>query len=279
MLAFLRKQPMWRYRGLIRQLTARDLKVRYKVSVLGFFWSLLRPLLTIAVLAAVFTILDMDSTRYNVSYPALLLATYMPWFFFAAAFLEGTQSVLGNAHLVKKVYCPRAVFPASVVASNLINFLLSMVVMAPLLYLCFDVTPTWALLQLPLVIACHTLFLLGLCFALSMLNVLYRDTQQIVEFLAFVWFYVSPVLYDSYEIYGRFGKTAWLYFLNPMAGLLEWYRYCLLASNLQTTDALAPLNQMTFRFAIPYAIIASILTAFGGYALLRRFEARAVDEL
>ena len=279
MIQWLRNQPMWRYRGLLRQLTARDLKVRYKVSVLGFFWSLLRPLLTIGVLAAVFSILDLESTRYDVSYPALLLATYMPWFFFSASFLEGTQSLLGNAHLAKQVYCPRAVFPASVVTSNLINFLLSMVVMVPLLYLCFDAAPTWALLQLPFVIAFHTLFLLGLCLALSTLNVLFRDTQQIVEFLVLAWFYVSPVLYDSFEIYSRFGSSSWVYFLNPMAGLLEWYRYCLLASNLQISADMAPLNQITFWFAIPYAAVISILIAFAGYALMRRLEIRAVDEL
>ncbi len=279
MIQWLRNQPMWRYRGLVRQLTARDLKVRYKVSVLGFFWSLLRPLLTIGVLAAVFSILNLESTRYGIAYPTLLLATYMPWFYFSASLLEGTQSLLGNAHLAKKVYCPRAVFPTSVVASNLINFLLSMAVMVPIIYLFDKTTPTWALLQLPIVIVFHTFFLLGLCLALSTLNVLFRDTQQIIEFFVLVWFYLSPVLYDAFEIFSRYGTQSWLYFLNPMAGLLEWYRYCLLASHLQTTPEMAPLNQITFQFGVPYAALVSLIVFFAGYWTMRKLETRAVDEL
>lgn len=271
--------PLWRYRGVVRQLAARDLKVRYKVSVLGFFWSLLRPLLTIAVLAAVFIMLGLKSTRYEVAFPALLLASYMPWFYFSAALLEGVQSLLANAHLVKKVYCPRAVFPGAVVLANLINFALAMAVLIPLLYIAFEARPGWALLQLPLVVAFHTAFLLGLCFMLSALNVVYRDLTQITEFVVFVWFYLSPVLYDSFEAYDRFGARAWLYFLNPMAGILEWYRYSLLASRLQTGGEMAAFNHMTFYFAIPYAAAASIVMLAVGYVFLRRWETRAVDEL
>lgn len=279
MIDWLRSQPLWRYRGLVRQLAARDLKTRYKVSVLGFFWSLLRPLLTIAVLAAVFSILKLESTRYGAAYPALLLAAYMPWFYFSAALLEGTQSLLSNAHLAKKVYCPRAVYPLSVVAAHFINFIFAMAVTLPIVYLAFAVAPSWALIQLPLAIGFTTLFLMGLCFALSVLNVLFRDTTQIVEFVAFVWFYLSPVLYDTFEIYDRLGATgAWLYFLNPMAGLLEWHRYALLASSLRH-EGLAELNQITFLFGIPYAAVMSVAVFIGGYALMRRLESRAVDEL
>lgn len=271
---------LWRYRRLVRQLAARDLKARYKVSVLGFFWSLLRPLLTIVVLSAIFSgILHLESKSYNAQFFVILLATYMPWFYFSSALLEGTQSLISNAHLVQKVYCPRAVFPASVVLSNLINFFFSLLVVFPILYLLTPIHPTWALLQLPFVILIHTLFLFGLCLAASVLNVLFRDTTQIVEFAAFVWFYLSPVLYDVYEVYDKVQSAYWLYFLNPMAGILEWYRYSLLASHIDTSAELAPLRSVIFRGAIPYACVVSVAIFVLGFVLHKRLESRAVDAM
>lgn len=283
-------KDVWNYRQLILQLAKRDLKSRYKVSVLGFFWSLLRPLLTIIVLAAVFSSLQFESTRYNVTYPVLLLAVYMPWFFFSSAVLEATTSLLANANLVKKVYCPRAIFPVSVVLANLVNFGFSLVVLFPLLYLGTSIKPSWTLLQLPFLIAIHTLFLLGLSFLTSITNVLYRDTMQITEFVVFVWFYISPVLYDIFTLSTVFVHSnrllPGLYFLNPMAGILEWYRYVLLSSTMNTslpdpelTAHLTSINQIIFSFGIPYAIVISIAIFFLGYYLFKKVETRAVDEL
>ena len=270
-------RELWTYRGLIRQLAVRDLKARYKVSVLGFFWSLLRPLLTIAVLAAVFSSLDFKSDRYAVPYAVLLLTSYMPWFFFSTAWLEGTQSILGNAQLVKKVYCPRAVFPTAVVLANLVNFAFSFVVLLPVLFWVAPVTPTWAFLELPLVILTHTAFLLGLCFITSIMHVLYRDTSQIVEFLVFVWFYLSPVLYDVHEVFQRTSLTyAQVYCLNPMVGLIEWYRYVLLASSLRPPG---PVDGYSTHYVVTYAILFSLSVLILGYYLLKKLESRAVDEL
>ncbi len=283
-------RELWKFRFLIRQLAVRDLKARYKVSVLGFFWSLLRPLLTMVILAAVFSMLDFDSSTYAVPYYVLLFASYMPWFFLSSALLEGTQSLISNAHLVKKVYCPRAVFPSAVGLSNLINFLFSLAVVLPVLYLATPAQPTFLLLQLPLVILVNTVLLLGLCYAASVINVLYRDTTQIVEFLVFVWFYMTPVLYDAYEVIKAMPKLGCiLYFLNPMAGLNEWYRYIFLASHfrqqpefaatLENYPMLERYNAVVYQFAIPYAIIFSVVILFVGYALMKKWETRAVDEM
>ncbi len=258
--------------------------------MLGFFWSLLRPLLTMSILAAVFSMLNFGSSTYVLPYPVLLLASYMPWFFLSGALLEGTQSLLSNAHLVKKVFCPRAVFPSAVVLSNLINFLFSLLVVLPVLYLATPATPTWAILQLPLVILVNTVLLLGLCYMTSVLNVLYRDATQITEFAVFVWFYLTPVLYDAYEIFKKLphgGRL--LYFLNPMAGLNEWYRYVLLASHYRNQPAfdstfadyplLGAYGDAVFSVAIPYAVVTSMIILFAGYALLKKLETRAVDEM
>lgn len=271
---------LWKFRHLVRQLAARELKARYKVSVLGFFWSLLRPLLTIVVLSAVFSLLEFKSDRYIVSYPAFLLVSYLPWYFFAGALLEGTLSLLGNSHLIKKVYSPREVYPASVTLANLINFLLALAVLLPVLYLIMGVKPGPSLLHLPLVILTQTAFLLGLCFIASVLNVLYRDTGQIVEFAVFVWFYITPVLYDITQIKAQL--PAWgftLYFANPMAGLIEWYRYVLLSESLLRDEAVQSMMAFLFYRAVPFSAVASFLTLGFGYWLLKRLETRAVDTL
>ncbi len=281
---------LWKYRHLIRQLAMRDLKTRYKVSILGFFWSLLRPLLTLMILATVFSLLDFESSSYKVSYYVLLLASYMPWFYFSTALLEGTQSMLSNAHLVKKEFCPRSVFPTSVVLANLINFLFSLLVIFPVLYLATPAYPTWTLLQLPLVILVSTLFLLGLCLITSAVNVIYRDTTQLIEFLAFVWFYISPVLYDVYEVFAKIPSSSrWVYFVNPMAGIIEWYRYVFLASHhrshqpspeqVKDFPLLDDMMTTVFQKAIPYSIIMSFIILFLGYWIFKKYETRAVDEM
>ena len=271
------RNDLWRYRELILQLAVRDLKSRYKVSVLGFFWSLLRPLLTIIVLAAVFSMLDFTSQVYRVSYWVILPVAYIPWFFFSIAFLEGTQSLLANAHLVKKVYSPRPVFPAAVILSNLINFIFSLAVMIPVLYLFTPVRPTWALLQLPAVLLIHALFLLGLCFFTATLNVLYRDTTQICEFLIFVWFYLSPVLYDMNTVQVQL-QDPWrrLYELNPMVGLTEWYRFIFLASSRADLEWYR--QEVLFR-DVPISALLALAVFFLGYRFMKRLEIRAVDEL
>lgn len=271
------RNDFWRRRELIRQLAERDLKTRYKVSVLGFFWSLLRPLLTIAVLAAVFSMLDLDSGVYDAPYWMILPVAYIPWFFFSSALLEGTQSLLANAHLIKKVYCPPAVYPASVVLSNLVNFLLSMAVVAGLILLVSPARPTLSLLWLPLATGCLTLFLLGLVFFFATLNVLYRDTTQICEFLVFVWFYLSPVLYDMGVVFEELGPgPRWLYLANPMAGLIEWHRYIFLEPLLIPSEEF---GQSVLRGAVPYSAAASLAVFAGGYAFMKAFETRAADQL
>lgn len=278
-------RELWSYRRLVKQLAVRDLKARYKVSVLGFFWSLLRPLLTILVLAAVFSqLLNLKGITYRVPYYILLLTTYMPWFFFSTALLEGTHSLLSNANLIKKVYCPRAVFPASVVLSNLINFLLSLLVVIPVIYLLSGAKPTWMLLQLPLAIAVHTAFLFGLCLIASVLNVLYRDTAQVMEFLVFAWFYVSPVLYDVSNVLEKMNHAYFLcYFLNPMAGILEWYRYIFLASEAQLETYEPVIVKLVISgvviYGIPLAILASSFVLIFGFYIHKKLETRAVDTL
>ncbi len=307
----LQVSQLWNYRQLVRQLAVRDLKARYKVSVLGFLWSLLRPLLTIVVMAGVFSMLDLKSERYDVSYPTLLLASYIPWFFFSTTLLEGTQALLSNANLIKKVYAPRVVYPTAVVASNLVNFLSSFLVLLLIVFVFTSAKPTWMLLQLPLVIFFHSILTLGFCYLASALNVLYRDTTQVMEFGVFVWFYITPVLYDVLEVFNRLPRWGQvLYFANPMAGMIEWYRYILLNSQLSnvsnlSSEQLIQLKILLFSqfsafssdiesiqltktdlhiqeicyYAIPYSILVSILLLIFSSWLFKRLETRVVDAI
>lgn len=264
------------YRELIWQLAMRDLKSRYKVSVLGFFWSLLRPLLTIAVLVAVFSML-LESKIYNVEYWVVLTIGYIPWFYFCTGFLEGTQSLLANAHLVKKVYSPRAVYPTAVILSNLINFLLSLVVLIPLIFLFSRATLSMNIFWLPVVIGFHTLFLMGLTYLTSTTNVLYRDTTQISEFLIFIWFYLSPVLYDMFIVQTKLeAKFHWLYMINPIVGITEWYRYSLLAPTQYPNEWYV---QTVMWKVIPLSATVSFLMFFVGFYCLKKLETRAVDQM
>ena len=128
---------IWYHRRLLRELVRRDLRTRYKVSVLGFLWSLLRPLMSMAIISVVFTyIAEIPHNSFpDVSYFAFLLCGYLPWTLMTSSIVEGTQALLANAQLIKKVACPRAIFPLAVVLSNLINTLLAFVVLLPMTYL------------------------------------------------------------------------------------------------------------------------------------------------
>jgi len=210
-----------RYRELIRNLVARDLKVRYRNSVLGFVWCLGNPLLMMTVFTVVFTILMPNSIE---KYPVFILCALLPWNFFSTAVMESVRSIVGNAHLIKKVYFPREVLPLSVVLSNLVNFLLALIVLFVML-LVFRVSLTpWALL-LPAIIFIQVLFTLGLAFILSTLNVFYRDTGIIMEAVMLAWFFLTPVFYQVEDLVPHYARL--MYWVNPMASLISSYRIIL----------------------------------------------------
>jgi ABC-type polysaccharide/polyol phosphate export permease len=164
------------YRELIRNLIIRDLKVRYKNSVLGVLWSLLNPLLMTLVFTFVFTV--MIPQRID-KFPVFFMCGFLPWSFFSSAVTDGTRSIVRNASLIKKVYFPREILPLVDVLSNLVNFLLALIVLFAML-LVFRVKLTPALLMLPFIILAQVMFLVGMALLLSTANVFYRDTQHIM---------------------------------------------------------------------------------------------------
>jgi ABC-type polysaccharide/polyol phosphate export permease len=217
-----------RYRGLLRSLIVRNLKLRYKSSMLGFAWSLLSPLLMMGAFAFVFTVL-MPSGQVD-KYPLFVLCGLLPWQFFSSSLSYSVGAVIHNAHLVKKIYFPREILPLASVLSNLVDFLVASFILLVLVILLGHELDVW-LAVLPLVILMETLFALGLSFGLSALNVLYRDVQQLMSFVLLMWFFFTPVFYsleNSMPIYTVKGLQIsirdWIYRINPLAIYVDAYR-------------------------------------------------------
>ena len=217
-------RELLRYRDVLFNLVKRELKVRYKNSVLGFLWSLLNPLLQILVLVIVFK-LFMEQPEPN--YSVKLVTTILPWFFFAQVLQEGAACVAEEISLVKKVYFPRLIVPLVTLAAGVIHFLLSLVVLVGM-FVVVRVTVAWD--YIPLFVVCiviQVVFMLGLILLTSSLSVFYNDVRYILGSVTMMWFFLSPVLYmvnkvmekqDLAPIY----KT--IYMLNPMAPIMVGYR-------------------------------------------------------
>lgn len=218
-----------RYRELVYNLTVKELKSRYKNSILGFVWSLLNPLGMMLVFTLVFGMLMPNAQIEN--YPIFLLCGLLPWNYFTSGVMSSIHSVVGNGNLVKKVYFPREILPIASVVSNLVNFLLAFLLLfAALLIFRVQFSP-WLWL-LPFVILMQSAFILGLAFILSTLHVYYRDTMMVMDVAILAWFFFTPVFYSvdvtlpaTTTILGfTIEVRRWLYILNPMASIIRVYR-------------------------------------------------------
>jgi lipopolysaccharide transport system permease protein len=219
---------LWHYRELLYNLTLRDLKVRYKNSVLGVAWSLLNPILMMLVFTLVYTVMLGQSNQRD--YAAFILCGLLPWNLFSGSIMGGVGSIVNNGYLIKKVYFPRAVLPASIMLSNLVNFLVALPVYFVLAWL-LGVRFTPYVLFLPIVILVEMIFIMGVSLLLSAVNVFYRDVQQIMEVLILAWFFLTPVIWDvnllptSRVVMGVEVPVQRLtYILNPMASIISAYR-------------------------------------------------------
>ncbi|MAG36984.1 MAG: ABC transporter [Dehalococcoidia bacterium] len=224
----------WAYRDLLRNLVVRDLKVRYKRSVLGFAWSFLNPLFMVLIFTVVFTVIAKAQNVPN--YPLFALCGLLAWNFLAGSISGAARSIVGNAHLIDKVYFPRELLPISVVLSNLINFVLSLVVFFALLLL-FRVPLSWWIVTLPVLIAVQFVLVVGLALIVAALNVFYRDVEHVLDVGLLAWFFLTPIFWELELLpnkitlpWSDFGIDVWLleYRLNPMASLVTDYRYVLL---------------------------------------------------
>ncbi len=233
------------YRELLRNLVIRDLKVRYKNSVLGVLWSLMNPLLMMMVFTVVFTVMAPVRSASVENFPVFVLCGLLPWNFFASSVMGSTVSIVANAPLIKKVYFPREVLPLAMILANLVNFFIALIVLFGMI-LAFGIPLTIWLLYLPVVIFIQIIFTLGIGLFLATINVFYRDTQQIMDVLMLAWFFITPIFYPidilpkNYELFG-FNLDVWRLapILNPMASLIATYRVILYTGAPPALDFLA----------------------------------------
>jgi len=243
----------YRYRELIWALAQKELRVRYKRSVLGFLWALLNPALMMLVLTLVFGTL----MRFSIDhYAVFLLSMLLPWTFFSQCLAYSVESIVGNGELLKKVKVARLVFPIASVMSNIINFLLSLVPLMLLIVLMrFPLHWTWFYLPVPMLGL--FLFTLGASFLFATINVFYRDVSHIVQIILQAWFYFSPIIYSLDFVPAKYH---WLFRLNPLLYVLNGFRLSIYYGIMPSLPS------------IGLTMVCSLVSLLVGYTVFRRYE-------
>jgi ABC-2 type transport system permease protein len=259
-------------RDLLVNLTQRELRGKYKRSVLGWGWSLLNPLATMIIFTVVFAVLlkqkpDPGDPSGLDLFPLFLLCGLLPWNFLSNSMSGGMGTLVGNANLVKKVYFPREVLVAANVASWLFSLMIELAVLSIALLIAGNMVLPW----LPLVIvivAIQTVFALGLALVLSVTNVYFRDTQHLLGILLQVWFYSTPIIYPLTLVKQHaHGPVLLLFEANPMVEYVKIYRNLMYDLRFPTAGDLA------------YITVTAILSIAVGVAVFRRYEGRLAEEL
>lgn len=221
-------QDIWRYRELFAVLAWRDVAVRYKQTVIGASWAVLQPFATLVVFTILFGYVAKLPTEGSAPYPLLVFAGLLPWQLFASSAGAISNSLVGNSNLISKVYFPRLIVPASAMVVCLIDFAISLLLLAGLM-LWFAYLPGWQLLLLPCFIAMAVLASLGPGLLIASLNVKYRDFRIVIPFIIQMGLYVSPVGFSSNVVPDQWRL---LYSLNPMVGVIDGFRWVVLGGNV-----------------------------------------------
>jgi lipopolysaccharide transport system permease protein len=262
----LQLRELWAYRELLFFLVWRDVKVRYKQTFLGAAWAILQPLAAMVVFTIFFGRLARVGSD-GLPYPLFSYAGLLPWTFFAQGLSQSSDSLVGSQNLIKKVYFPRLVIPTSSVLGGLVDFALAFVVLIGMM-VWYRVVPSAAVAALPLLLLLAFATALGVGMWLSALNVQYRDVRYVVPFFIQLWLFVTPVIYPMSQVTAKLaelGLPAWLYGLNPMAGVVEGFRWALLGTGR------APGSVLAASSAVAVALVVS-----GAY-YFRRMEKTFAD--
>lgn len=254
-------------RELLGMLIARNIKIRYKSSVLGFFWSLLAPLCMILIYITFAGILKWDLGRPD--YLQFLVTGLVVWQFLVMCVNDSLNAIVGSANLVKRTSFPRIVLPTAMVLANLINFLLTCIVLV--VYLIVAKMSFAYLAYLPLIVVTHCALCLGMAMIISASNVFFRDTEHIVGVLTLAWFFLSPIFYSVDLQVGKIASAlpggTWLPFLNPLTGLLCSYRAILMSDFSATT------SQILVSCGVAWLVLIVGITIF------QKVQVKFADEL
>jgi lipopolysaccharide transport system permease protein len=217
-------RDLWRYRELFRVLAWRDVAVRYKQTVIGAAWAVIRPFLTMVVFTVIFGKLANLPSEGTAPYAIMVFAGMLPWTFFSSALTDASNSLLGNANLIGKVYFPRLIVPMAAVGVALVDFAINFIMLMALM-IWYQFVPGWQVVLLPAFVVLALLASLGPGLWLTALNVKYRDIRYTIPFLVQLGLYASPVGYSSGIIPEQW---RFLYSLNPVVGVIDGFRWCIL---------------------------------------------------
>ena len=247
-------RDLWRYRELFQVLAWRDLSVRYKQTVIGVAWALIRPVITMIVFTVIFGRVAKLPSEGSAPYALMVFAGMLPWSFFSTALAEASNSLIGNANLISKVYFPRLIVPAATVVVAFVDFLVSFSILV-ILMIWYRFLPGLQILLLPLFVVLAFLGSLGPGLWITALNVKYRDFRYIIPFIVQFGLYISPVGFSSSVVPERWRL---LYSLNPMVGVIDGFRWCILGGN-------TPIDWRAFSLSL-------VVTAFFLWLGIRQFR-------
>ncbi len=253
---------LWQHRELLSGMTGRNIRSLYKQSILGYAWIFVNPLMQILVLTFVFsTILLIPSL--GIPFPLFLFVGLLPWMFFSNALATATDSIVGSANLVTKVYFPREILVMAAVFSKIVDLLFGLLILLGLM-IAYSEAPSWTVVWVPAIFAIQLLFTVGLALPLAALNLYFHDVRYLVGVVLLAWFYLTPILYPVDIVPERFKI---IFDLNPLALVVNAYRRVLL---LETSPGL---DRLLLGFA------AAFLTFVIGYYIFKRMEAGFADRI
>ncbi len=238
---------LWRYRELFYILAWRDIAVRYKQTIIGLLWAIIRPLLTMIIFVVVFgKIAKLPSE--GIPYPIFVFAALLPWTFFANAFADASNSLISNSNLISKVYFPRLIIPAASVIVSAVDFMISFIILLALMAW-YHYLPSWYLLTLPLFLLLGFFASLGAGLFVASLNVKYRDFRFIIPFIVQLGLYISPVGFSSTIVPEQYQL---FYYLNPMVAVIDGFRWAISGGNtaFNTTELSLSISVITLFFLV-----------------------------
>lgn len=244
---------VWKYRELLLELVKREIKAKYKQSILGYAWVILVPLIHLTVLTIVFSFLVRIQTG-GIPYPVYLFVALVPWMFTSNAITAATGSLLASSQLITKIYLPREIFPLSSILAKTVDFSLSIIILFIIMVI-FGAKFHLSIIYLPIIFAVQLLLILGVSFILSAVNVFYRDVENILGIFLMVWMYLTPIIYPPEIIPSNL--TA-LFNLNPMMGIINAYR------NVLLHGVAPPISSFV------YATIFSVVIFLAGFTFFRK---------
>ena len=253
-------RDFWNYRELFFTLAWRDIVVRYKQTIIGVLWTILRPLATMVIFTVVFGKIAKLPSDAGVPYVLMVFAGMLPWQFISGTITTGCDALVGNAALISKVYFPRMIIPTARIIMSLVELLINAVLFA-FLFIWFGYVPSWNIIFLPLFLIMAVLLALGVTYFISSLNVKYRDFQYVVPFLVQLGLYISPIGFSSSVVPE---KWRMFYVFNPVVGIVDGVRWCLFNSPLMTE-------------AVICAVIISVLFFLFGIWFFRKVESGFAD--